>query len=112
MFDNKYKSELLSNLTKLMTDIDLKPLHPKNKIALYSRYVLSKLSWHLRIADLSRTWISENLDPIVNQHIRKWLEIPISATLSNVYLTRNKFGLTSFLHQLNLFNVNRPFEML
>jgi hypothetical protein len=30
---------------------------------------------------------------MVNQHIRKWLEIPISGTLSNMYLTRNKFGL-------------------
>ena len=46
------------------------------------------------IASLSKTWISENLDPIVNQHIRKLLEIPMSGTLSNVYLTRNKFGLT------------------
>ena len=27
------------------------------------------------------------------QYIRKWLELPISATLSNVYLTSNKFGL-------------------
>ena len=27
MSNNEYKSELISNLTKLMTDIDLKPLH-------------------------------------------------------------------------------------
>jgi hypothetical protein len=41
-----------------------------------------------QFADLSSTWISENLDPIVNQYIHKWLEIPISATLSNIYLTQ------------------------
>ena len=93
MSNNKHKSELISNLTKLIKDINLKPLHSKNKIIVYSRYVLSKLSWHLTIADLSKTWISKNLDPIVNQHIRKWLAIPISGTLSNVYLTRTKFGL-------------------
>ena len=93
MSNNEHKSELISNLTKLMKDIDLKPLHSKNKIIVYSRHVLSKLSWHLTIADLSKTWISENLDPIVNQRIRKWLEIPISGTLSNVYLTRTNFGL-------------------
>ena len=93
MSNNEHKSELISDLTKLMKDIDLKPLHSKNKIIVYSRYVLSKLSWHLTIVDLSKTWISENLDPIVNQHVRKWLEIPISGTLSNVYLTRTKFGL-------------------
>ena len=110
--NNEHKSELISNLTKLMKDIDLKSLHSKNKNILYSRYVLSKLSWHLTIADLSKTWTSENLDPIVNQHIRKWLETPISGTLSNVYLTRTKFGLNiSFHHQLNLFSVSQLFEM-
>ena len=57
MSNNEHKSELISNLTKLMTDIDLMPLHPRNKIVLYSRYVLSKLSWHLTVADLSKTWI-------------------------------------------------------
>ena len=76
-----------------MKEIDLKPLHPKNKIIIYTRYVLSKLSWHFTITTLPKTWISENLDSMVNQYIRKWLEVPISATLSNVYLTTNKFGL-------------------
>ena len=76
-----------------MKEIDLKPLHPKNKILLYTRFVLSKLSWHLTVAPLPKTWILENLDSIVNQYIRKWLEVPISGTLSNVYLTTNKFGL-------------------
>ena len=75
-----------------MSDIDLKPLHPKNKLLLYSRYVLSKISWHFTVAALSKTWVTENIDSIVNNYIRKWLEVPISGTLSNVYLTRNKFG--------------------
>ena len=30
---------------------------------------------------------------MINQYIRKWPEIPISGTLSNIYLTHNKFGL-------------------
>ena len=76
-----------------MKEIDLKPLHPKNKILLYSRYVLSKLSWHLTVASIQKTWISANLDSVFKQYIRKWLELPISGTLSHVYLTRNKFGL-------------------
>jgi hypothetical protein len=61
----------------------------------YSRYVLSKLSWHFTIATLSKTWVIENIDPVVNQYIRKWLEIPISGTLSTVFLTCNKFGQVS-----------------
>ena len=76
-----------------MSDIDLKPLHPKNKLILYSQYVLSKLSWHLTVAPLSKVWIVENIDSIVIQYIRKWLGVPVSGTLSNIFLNYNKFGL-------------------
>ncbi len=79
-----------------MSEIDLKPLHPKNKLLLYSRYLLSKLSWHFTVTTISRTWVSENMDSVVNKYVRKWLEIPISGTLSNVYLTSNKFGLNIY----------------
>ena len=37
MSDNKHKLELVSLLTSKMKEIDLKPLHPKNKILLYYR---------------------------------------------------------------------------
>ena len=79
-----------------MTDIDSKPLHPKNKLLLYSRYVLSKLAWHFTVATLSKTWITENIDSIANKYIRRWLEVPISGTLSTVFLTNNKFGLSIY----------------
>ncbi len=75
-----------------MSDIDLKPLHPKNKLLLYNRYVLSKISWHFTVASLSKTWVIESIDSVINKYIRNWLEIPICGTLSNVYLTRNNFG--------------------
>ena len=88
MSNNQHMSELSSLVQDLMCDIDEKPLHPKNKLLLYSRYVLSKLSWHFTVADISKTWIIANLDSIVNGCIRKWLEIPTSGTLE-----RNIFGL-------------------
>jgi hypothetical protein len=38
-------------------------------------------------------WSNMIIDPVVNQYIRRrWLEIPISGTLSTVFLTCNKFG--------------------
>ena len=93
MSDDKHKLESVSLLTSQMKEIDFKPLHPKNKILLYSRYVLSKLAWQLTITLISKTWITENLDSTFVQYIRKWLELPFSRTLSNVYLTSNTFGL-------------------
>ena len=93
MSNNQHMFELSSLVQDLMNAIDIKPLHHKHKLLLYSRYVLSKLSWHFTIANISKTWITEHLDSVVNGCIRKWLDIPISGTLSNVFLERNKFGL-------------------
>ena len=94
MSDDQHKSELISIVEELLADIDSKPIHPKNKILLYyGRYVLSKLSWHFTVSSLSKTWVIENIDSKLNNHIRKWLDIPISGMLSTIFLTRNKFGL-------------------
>ena len=92
MSNDNHKTEIITLINQLMTDIDSKPLHPKNKILLYSRYVLSKLSWHFTVATLSKTWVTKIIDSVVNQYIRKWLQIPISGTLSTVYLPCTKFG--------------------
>jgi hypothetical protein len=48
MTNQKHKSKLISLIDELLSEINLKPLHQKNKILAYSRYVLSKLSWHFR----------------------------------------------------------------
>ena len=97
MSDNDHKSEIMDTLTDFLNKIDQLPLHPKNRIRLYSQYVLSKISWHFTISDIGKTWVNETLDPIVSKYIRKWLELPISATLSNILLPYNRFGLNVVL---------------
>ena len=64
------KQELITLMDEIMSEIDLKPLHPKNKLFLYSRYLLSKLSWHFTVTTLSKTWVSENMDSVVNKYVR------------------------------------------
>ena len=78
-----HKNKLSSLFTELLKEIDSLPLHPKNKLLLYSRFVLSKVSWHFTVADLSKTWVTENLDNLVSKYIRQWLDLPVSATLSS-----------------------------
>ena len=41
MTNNEHKVELVSLITNLMKEIYLKPLHPKNKILIYTRYILT-----------------------------------------------------------------------
>ena len=93
MSNATHKSELCEILISVLTEVDRLPLHPKNKIALYNRYLPSKLSWHFTVAYFPKTWVCEHLDNVVAQYIRKWLVLPISATLSNIILPQNKFGL-------------------
>ena len=85
---------LLNEFRNLMNAIDKLPLHPKNKIKLYQQYVLSKIAWHLTIADIPITWVKQNLDTILNSHLRSWLEIPISGTVDLIQLSKGKYGLT------------------
>ena len=93
----EHKSILLDTSSDLLNKIDVIPCHPKNKLLLYHRYILSKLSWHLTIADLSKTWVVENLDSAVTKYIRKWFELPISASIGGLIVSKSHYGLNLVL---------------
>ena len=96
MTDEDHKSEINDTLNNMLKEIDELPLHPKNKILLCNRYLLSKISWHFTVSDITKTWVNENLDNIACKYI---LELPISATISNVLLpcSPTTFGLSIIL---------------
>ena len=93
MSNEVHKKRTDVNRTEAISQIDRLPLRPKNKLRLYNRYLLAKLSWHLSVADISATWIKENLDTIISKYICIWLDLPVCATLSNSFLSSDKFGL-------------------
>ena len=68
------------------------PMHLK-KLLLYQTYILSKIYWNLTVANISKTWVCENLDYMISKYIRQLLELLVSATLSNIFLSHTKFGL-------------------
>ena len=59
--------------------------------------MLSKLSWHLTVADLSKTWVVQTLDNIVTKYIRQWLDLSISAALSTLVLKKCRYGINLIL---------------
>ena len=97
MDNNNHMSTLLSTIKDLMIKTDNLPCHSKCKLLLYHRFVLSKLYWHLAIADLSKTWVIDTLDNIVTSYVRKWLELPISATISSLILNKSRYDINLFL---------------
>ena len=84
MNSQKHKEELSETTTTTLNYIDTLPLFPNNKLNLYSKYLLSKLSWHLTIADIPETWVKESLDSLGHKNLRSWLDIPINGTLDTV----------------------------
>ena len=64
-----HKQDLSHMIGDIMSKIDLLSLHPKHKFPLYNCYLLSKISWHLTVADLTKTWVSENFDNLVNRYL-------------------------------------------
>ena len=93
MTNEMHKSKLLSLFSTFMKGIGDLPLNPKSKLLVYHRYVLSEVSWHFTVADLPKTCVTENLDNLVSRYIRSWLDLPVSATLTRLVLTKNQFGL-------------------
>ena len=59
--------------------------------------VLSKFSWHFTVADISKTWVIQNLDNTLISYVRNCLDLPISATISHLTLSKSKFGLNLLL---------------
>ena len=92
MNNKDHKDFLISNLHALLKEIDTLNIHPRNKLLLCDRYVPSKISWHVTVADLGKTWISENLDNVVTKYVRQWLDLPISATISSIIPSHKNFG--------------------
>ena len=93
MDNHNHMSEVIDIFSGLTKKIDCIPCHPKNKLLLYHRFVLSKVSWHFTIANLSKIWVVENVDNLVSSYVRQWLELPISSTLSTLVVPNTKCGL-------------------
>ena len=93
MNNAEHKASIIQLTNVILMKIDSLPLHPRNKILLYSRYLHAKLSWDLTVADIDKAWIVNNIDNICRQLIKRWLEIPPSGTLDVILLSREKFGL-------------------
>ena len=59
MDNSEHKRQLLDTTNRILSLIHQLPLYPKNKLQLYNRYCLSKISRDLMTADIDATWKSK-----------------------------------------------------
>ena len=87
------KKELSDITNKTLNKVNMLPLHPKHKLDIYLKYYMSKISWHLTVADIPNTWMKQYRDTICHNKVRYWLEILPNGTRDIILLTKAKFGL-------------------
>ena len=93
MSNKNHKKILIEEVEDILSIISKLPLHPEHKLDLYNRYLLSKISWHLTIADLTETWVKEVLENKCHNAFQRWLGIPANGTVDIIMLSKSKFGL-------------------
>ena len=71
MSDEKHQSEICNLFNNVISNRDELPLHSRNKILLYSRYLLSEISWDFTINNIPKIWVWKNLDGIATKFLRK-----------------------------------------
>ena len=66
-----------------------------------SRYIHAQMLFDIKLYDLPFTWVEQNLDALSVRHMRSWLEMPVSACVSEVAAIPRKMGglgISSFKH--------------
>ena len=93
------KTELRNEIIKYVDIIDTLPIKCLHQIEIIQRYVISKLKCRFSMHNLFETWISETLDSHINLYYRKWLNIPVSGSITHLTLPKSKLGLSIKTHQ-------------
>ena len=92
--NNEIKKTISKKLNNMLQITDKLKIRPQDKIKIVTQYIHSQLSFHIKLYDFPLTWIENTLDAACFKYIRKWLELPISACLTEVFvLNRAKCGL-------------------
>ena len=97
MSGDSHKAKLAETFSSLLQSIHDLPLHPRNKLYIYHRYVLPKISWDLTVFNLTETWVKQSLDSKLRSYLRLWLDIPVSGTLDIITQSKNHYGLSILL---------------
>ena len=70
MYNCDHKHKLLEIIENILNKIDTLPWQPKFKLEICQKYLSSKISWHLTIADIEKTWIKGTIDNFCHNRIQ------------------------------------------
>ena len=109
------KSKICEKLEKLLCITSSFQISSQLKLQIMNRFIRTQLSFELRLYNFGKTWITQNLDSVCYQHIRVWLELPISCCIKEVAtLPKSKcgLGLSSFSEEYERFWLKKRYTLL
>ena len=87
------KNESITDFNKYISILNQLPLHPKNKLQVISKFIYSKIRWRFSIYRLSETWVIQNVDSIIKEYVKRWLQLPQSTNFRHVHLPTKQLGM-------------------
>ena len=81
---NKAKDNLKDKLTSLLNTVSALKIKPQLKIKMLKLGIYPKLTFDLKVYRFPQSWITQELDSLIQRAIRNWLELPISTCLQEM----------------------------
>ena len=109
---HKYLKGKLNNMLSITAKLKIQL---QLKLQIFSQYIQSQVLSDLQTYDLTQTWVEQTLDAMCIKYIRDWLELPISACVSEVLiLPKNQggFGINSFKLFITKHEINKEMRPL
>ena len=88
------KEQLTNDITNYLQKIDILSLHPLQKIEICQSCAFSKLKWRFTIYHLKETQVNQNIDNQFSKYYRKWLQLPVCAKITYLFLPNKKLGMS------------------
>ena len=82
--DLEIKSLLKSKVKTILDKITNLKISSQTKLKIVRLYIPSQLNFELRLYNLSKTWIQNELDSLITNKIRSWLQYPINTCVEEI----------------------------
>ena len=79
----------LSELLAITNDLKVRV---QTKLKILSLYIHSQIMFEIKLYDFPATWVEQNLDALCIRHMRVWLEMPVSACVSEIASLPKRMG--------------------
>jgi hypothetical protein len=94
MSNESAKAAAITKLDLLLDTTSSLPVKPQMKLKILKTYVSSQIAWDLKLYNFPGTWVEQNLDSRCVNHVRDWIEAPISSCVSEwLHMPPNKGGM-------------------